>query len=277
MPKTLNILSIDFDYFQNPTPKNLITDYPDGIDLPTELSKPVWATHYANPACEQRLMKIQPLKNQLNTLYENLHKHTNRKTLSSIHQSHIHAYQFVIHLLRQHPECREIHLYNIDMHHDLWNDNNALDCGNWLGFLKEKLKNQPVKLFIHWICNPVSLNVYDIQNLPQETDHLTTELNSIHKKHWHGIFLCRSNQWVPPHLDQEFLFLAYTIKDRTTTVHIDPDVMKSRYDTEFQTACRQIRSYLLAFQPKVKSIRTEENPITERKENNVKKTTVTGI
>lgn len=37
--RPINILSIDFDYFQNVDSKTLLMHYPDGIDLPEELSR----------------------------------------------------------------------------------------------------------------------------------------------------------------------------------------------------------------------------------------------
>ena len=45
--RPINILSIDFDYFQNVDSKTLLMHYPDGIDLPEELSRFIWASHYA--------------------------------------------------------------------------------------------------------------------------------------------------------------------------------------------------------------------------------------
>ena len=42
----MNILSIDFDYFQNVT-KDKIHLYPDGIDLGTTLSEITWGCKYA--------------------------------------------------------------------------------------------------------------------------------------------------------------------------------------------------------------------------------------
>lgn len=53
--RPINILSIDFDYFQNVDSKTLLMHYPDGIDLPEELSRFIWASHYANPYAEKEL------------------------------------------------------------------------------------------------------------------------------------------------------------------------------------------------------------------------------
>lgn len=246
MSRTLNILSIDFDYFQNPTPENLIHDYPDGIDLSTELSNVIWAVRYADPDCQKRLLQIQPWEKPIRTLAEHILKHTNRGTQSAICQSHVNAYDFTLNLLSCHPDCTHINVYNIDMHHDSSNLNMGIDCGNWLGHLHSDLKcrkNNPVKIKIHWICNPVSYKMYDIEDL-NIPNRITSDIKKLPDKHWHGVFLCRSDQWVPPHLDQEFLWLSHIIKDRTTTVHIDPEVTKSRYDDDFRTACDQMRQCL---------------------------------
>ena len=179
MSKTLNILSIDFDYFQNPTPENLIHDYPDGIDLSTELSNIIWAARYADPDCQERLLQIQPWKKPIRTLAEHMLKHTNRGTQSAICQSHVNAYDFILNLLSCHPDCTHVNLYNIDMHHDSSNLNMGIDCGNWLGHLHSDLKyrkNNPVKIKIHWICNPVSYKMYDIKNV-NIPDNITSDIN----------------------------------------------------------------------------------------------------
>lgn len=46
--RSLKVLSIDFDYFQNVNADTIRSCYPDGIDLPTELSTIVWSGYYAN-------------------------------------------------------------------------------------------------------------------------------------------------------------------------------------------------------------------------------------
>lgn len=49
----MKILSIDFDYFQNTTKETLLSDYPDGIDLPPFVSQVVWASRYIDENSEK--------------------------------------------------------------------------------------------------------------------------------------------------------------------------------------------------------------------------------
>ena len=49
MKNALNILSIDFDFFQIVDKNTLLTCYPDGHDFSTDLSKIIWSQYYANP------------------------------------------------------------------------------------------------------------------------------------------------------------------------------------------------------------------------------------
>ena len=44
MKKELNVLSIDYDFFQTVDIDTLATCYPDGHDLPTEIANVIWAT-----------------------------------------------------------------------------------------------------------------------------------------------------------------------------------------------------------------------------------------
>lgn len=64
--RPINILSIDFDYFQNVDSKTLLMHYPDGIDLPEELSRFIWLNHYANPYAEKELLNVKIKQDKLN-------------------------------------------------------------------------------------------------------------------------------------------------------------------------------------------------------------------
>lgn len=55
MSQTLNVLSIDFDYFQKVSKDVLMNCYPDGLDLSTELSIFTWSGYYNNPNSAKEL------------------------------------------------------------------------------------------------------------------------------------------------------------------------------------------------------------------------------
>lgn len=68
MSKELNILSIDFDFFQVADVDTIRYYYPDGFDLPTELSTLVWNSRYSIPQYREVLEKVQVDKENLTEL-----------------------------------------------------------------------------------------------------------------------------------------------------------------------------------------------------------------
>ena len=64
------ILSIDFDYFQDVSRDTLLECYPDGYDLPTQLSILTWSGYYNNPKTAEKLKKVESLKDELNSMKE---------------------------------------------------------------------------------------------------------------------------------------------------------------------------------------------------------------
>lgn len=87
----MQILSIDFDFFQNTT-KDAIANYPDGIDLPTKLSLLVWATHYAT---NEELLRTVTINDTLLHDIKNILKNQDHDIPVMIANSHIHAYNFI--------------------------------------------------------------------------------------------------------------------------------------------------------------------------------------
>lgn len=197
----MKVLSIDWDYFQNVS-SDVLRDYPDGIDRSTELSELIWGIRYAQ---RDFAKEVAILENEYNTLIQLLLMQ-DKGCPVMIANSHKHIYRFIT----EHCDG-EIALVNIDMHHDILNDNPALDCGNWIGALfKEKcLKFQNFR----WVYNPVSLKMYGIKDGSSEEDKTLREISQkiglssiseIPNKKFDMIFLARSDIWSPPHLDEYF-------------------------------------------------------------------------
>jgi hypothetical protein len=244
--KTFNILSIDFDFFQDVSKGTMSRYYPDSIDLGTEISKFVWAGYYANPNSSKHLEKVGILYKEYNTLKEILMNNTSKNIPILIANSHFNIYKFIHENYdKAKNKDKKINLINIDMHHDMFNNNKNLDCGNWLNYIiKEYGKNNENhetnnnKLNVQWIANPIS---YDCYNLNEEIENIilnqeeqkeqepkekkSKELKNIkrYKKltaleqlenlnqkiikdnyKFDLIFLCRSDTWLPPHLDKYF-------------------------------------------------------------------------
>lgn len=222
--QTLKVLSIDFDYFQHTNKDTVQTCYPDGIDLNTELSSLVWSGYYANPKTEDQLKNVALLTDEFALLQQILSSDTNIKMTAPvlITNSHVHIYDFIHRCARQF-HADKINLVNIDMHHDILNNNDELDCGNWISFIAKDFKD---KCDISWICNPTSLECYGLKEegiLPVDTT-----LKAIQDCKFDIVFLCRSDNWLPPHLDAYFHQIVMLLQKRFRFVSISDDVKHPR-------------------------------------------------
>ena len=244
--KKLNVLSIDFDYFQNITKHVLLHEYPDGIDQPTEIASIIWASHYANPISGKAILQVTPRKHDLQDIKRIIRSSSQRHTPDSvIVNSHQYAYDFVIDHIENNPEFTHVNLVNIDTHHDLFNNNYTLDCGNWIDHLKQKLENQERQLQVTWITNPISTDIYGL-TIEDFDGKITTGFECIQDTTWDLIFLCRSDIWTPPHLDNEFVKLAHVIMNHSVSCDYEDTVMTSRYTNEFIENYKNIQNQLYA-------------------------------
>lgn len=198
--KTLRVLSIDIDFFQNVDYNTLSECYPDGHDYGAMLSAIVWASHYSNPNEAKRLNDVTCPDESLNTL-----KHILGRQLQStpvfISQSHLDIYKFIHDKLKLH-HAKFLEVVNIDMHHDMFTDNvDTVDCGNWAHHIRQEVPTR-----FTWISHDISEEVMDysvIQDL-DEVNIVKNDLHSIEDMRFDAIFLCRSDAWYPPHLDNKF-------------------------------------------------------------------------
>lgn len=217
----MKVLSIDFDYFQRVTKEQLAL-YPDGIDHDTELSEIIWGARYA--AHGSAIRKVGIMENELDRL-ERILLNMGRDSPVMIANSHIHIYDFI----HEHQNCGEpLKLVNIDMHHDMMNDNPQMDCGNWVMHLAREQMDAGNKIAFNWIANPISLDVYGL-----ETDNIFGQLvlpslDSIEGKKFDAVFLCRSDTWTPPHLDKYFTEVCGIIKDHFDNVRMELGIDKPR-------------------------------------------------
>lgn len=193
-----SVLSIDFDYFQNITDPDVFKSYPDGIDLPTGISSLVWASKYATERDAKKIMSVKTLQSELDTLREIL-LNQGPKTKIMVRNSHLDIYNWIHKLI---PTDHKFSLRNIDMHHDLFNGNRFVDCGNWVDhiFMDYGRKNVNFK----WISNPVSFDMYGFKQNELNDLCVSTSLKDIRSEKYDYVFMCRSDNWFPPHLDEHF-------------------------------------------------------------------------
>lgn len=226
----MQILSIDYDYFQKATIDTLKKHYPDGVDLSTELSEIVWSTHYANPRSAKPLKEVEVNWDELELMKEILENQKPDLPVM-IANSHVHIYDFI------HKHCIDDKplISNVDMHHDMFNNNPQLDCGNWISHIQEDYGGKNVGL--RWISNPVSCEVFGLKEESQMEHEgqkvFPTSVSCLSDMQFDIVFLCRSDTWTPPHLDEGFNELVQTCINHFDKVIIEESVKEPRNITEF--------------------------------------------
>lgn len=228
--KTLNVLSIDFDFFQTVEETVIKEHYPDGVDLPTELTIFTWGSHYANKNCEQLIRNVGINETRLNELLAILSNNKAKEPKVLIANSHRHIYDFI---LENYSKSTKLNLVNIDMHHDMFNDNPKLDCGNWVKHITNAITNYSLT----WIANPISLSVYKLDE--NEFDMVRYDFENIKDMDFDLIFLCRSDTWTPPHLDEYFHNIVKHIAAIYDNVLIENQVSKPRDFEDYVTQLKK--------------------------------------
>ena len=231
MKNSLKVLSIDFDYFQKTDPATIVNCYPDGNDLPTYLTEITWMSQYSQNA--ERLNKVRIDRKKLNDLYEILEKQS-AKVPVMITQSHIHIYDFIKDHISKNTKA--VNIVNIDMHHDCFNNNEKLDCGNWVEHAVKDFKNCSVI----WIANKISQDVYCLKSkFPVHLD-----FKPIQDMQFDLIFLCRSDTWLPPHLDKHFDELYKYFMSNHGNVTWDKQIEKPRDIVSIRKQARECRKQI---------------------------------
>ena len=226
MKKELNVLSIDYDFFQTVDIDTLATCYPDGHDLPTEIANVIWATYYAASFTRRKLEKVGVDAEKLNELRHIIMKNADRNPPKAmITNSHVCIFDFIMDEYKR-GGYKRLNLVNIDMHHDMFNENETLDCGNWVSHIVKEIPKTRIK----WISNPVSKEAYGLTD--RKFEIIENDFKSIRDKKWDLVFLCRSDIWTPPHLDKEFIDIANLIMETSAECRYMPVVMTSRYEDE---------------------------------------------
>ena len=219
MKKPINILSIDFDYFQIVDADTLQTCYPDGKDLSTELSEVVWASHYTDGAYTKKIMSVKINEGKIKEMKSIMAKcPSNIPVLAT--NSHVGIYDFITNLAKS-ANTPRVNLVNVDMHHDMFNDNYELDCGNWIKFISEDFDTN-----VTWIANPVSKECYGLTH--NAFNSIESDFGAIKPSEINAIFLCRSDTWTPPHLDKYFDDLLKYMQSHFHKMKMTTDIMKPR-------------------------------------------------
>lgn len=221
----INVLSIDWDYFINAEMDTRVDLFPDtpNEDFSLCVQNSIWQSRYVSG----ELNKIGVI-GEIPELMNCLRKHL-PKCEVMITRSHKYAYDFLKDV------SEPVNLVNVDFHHDLYTDYlDELNCGNWLCKVIDEHQGKYT-----WVARKTS--DMDIDERYADKISLTTDFNNIKRKKWDMIFICRSDMWSPPHLDDEFLKVVdFTI---CNAKHIKGDklVTESRYNQEFKDGVKQMK------------------------------------
>ena len=192
----MKVLSIDFDYFQKVDAETMALCYPDGHDISPSISSIVWTSRYV--AYEEELKNVKLDERHFNVIKSLLADQRYNTPCMAV-QSHKHIYDFILDNYNsdKYDGCE---IYNIDTHHDMYNSNNELDCGNWGSHIREAIPGTEIT----WIANNISRDIFSIEEGDELDKIIKNDFSPIIGKKFDLIFLCRSDTWLPPHLDIYF-------------------------------------------------------------------------
>ena len=221
--KQLKVLSIDMDFFQDVNLDTLMRCYPDGHDFASPmLAQIIWGSHYSNPFQRDELLEVKCPENLLEELKGILN---NQSSLAPVRiaQSHLRILDFICSEAAERG-CTNIEVTNIDMHHDMFTDNTeSVDCGNWLNAVRNLL---PTK--VRWISHPLSCDMMDDKSAEKDVEVIVNTFDSIKYRQFDIIFLCRSDLWYAPHLDDKFEELVSCMEQRFKNVTSVDDLVDRR-------------------------------------------------
>lgn len=216
----MNVLSIDFDYFQNVSVDCLHRCYPNGIDRINEQSVKEWSSRYSQHGIASELRSVCLLDDEFDMAKE-LIQAQSPDCIAMVANSHISIYDLICDEMERREDAK-LWISNIDMHHDMFNENPTLDCGNWIGHIQDRFQTARME----WIANPISREMYGLDD-PQY-DMIKTGIAAMKRKTFDVIFLCRSDNWLPPHLDSRFTELAECMIDTFHNIEAEHTALEER-------------------------------------------------
>ena len=213
----LNVLSIDWDYFINANGQWRYDHFPD---IPNEnyaqsLQDAIWASRYAE---DDELLKvgINPLAYDIAYALEDMED----IPYIVVCDSHKWAYTFTVQRLQE-TGNKQVNLFNIDFHSDCRNNIKTLDCGNWLSLLINEYRGK-----WQWLGWKDSYK----GDKPRKLKFLTGfNMSMITETKWDLVFICRSNMWSLPHLDEVFTDVFQPVVDGRNG-QVQKGIWDSRYD-----------------------------------------------
>ena len=226
---SLNVLSIDWDYFMDCTNEERNDMFPDGgsEDIGVSTSTMVWGIRYGATRLNKWLNKDRKEltdvgidREKLDIVKQLILEGVNSGCTLMFADSHAEIYSTIYN--RRRNKRTKFNVYNIDHHSDCYDIGDDVNCGNWVNHLD---KEGVISKYV-WIKGDSNEELGE-DTLTCETK-VTDDLSVLKHKGWDVIFICRSSIWSPPHLDVEFNeFYAYL--DAWLSLNLNPKFFIDRF------------------------------------------------
>ena len=199
--KKIKILSIDFDYFINTTIDVRNTKFPNGLDeAPEELRLQLWREAYEQ---YPEIKDIGVIPSYSFMCYFLKNRKFEKVLIADSHKE-------IKQLIDEVPRDTFLEVYNIDFHHDMYHffSGTEYNCGNWARKL----------LFEDRLATS---NYVWIKRLDSDTMTLSGEVPcrkmtylkcALRYMQFDYVFICKSPEWTPPHLDTKYQDMINCIK-----------------------------------------------------------------
>lgn len=213
------ILSIDWDFFLN-CPIELRRNFEPYSD---EVEQ--WSTIYKKFKCLKSIPSIN------NDDYKFIIDFVNSQNCSNIYISNSHEvlYDLIINELLAEKYSEEeisdninLDITNIDFHHDCYHSilgSTPLNCASWLSCLYERHNFDINSL---WIGHNNSYDFWDVFCI----DQYSTNIKDIKKHQYDMIFICKSKEYMPPHLDNWFIEMVNKLNKNKT--YLEQGILQNR-------------------------------------------------
>ena len=250
--KTINVLSVDWDYMVEATSVQRCTLFPDvgNEDVNQSLLDYIWRRLYSySSEIDSIEVDAESLDSIMSIISSCVTNHTNLY----ITDSHKYAFDAVSKVLGS--DQHTLNLVNVDFHHDcydLYGEVGTVNCGNWVNALFDP-NNHMISEYSKytWIKRDDSDDFDDIdtEDLPDwinvdTVDNITMDDIDV-------LFICRSGVWSPPHLDEEFIQFCENCIDIVDNAEgscvVDLAILDSRYTPEFQEGFHRDREMMSTF------------------------------
>jgi len=214
------ILSIDWDFFLN-CPIELRMKF----EQETEDNE-LWGNIYKKFKC----LKYNTNINELD--YDFIIRFINKQNCSDIYISNDHRIicdlideKFNNYLDDDDEEKNiELNITNVDFHHDCYVSilgNTPLNCASWLSCLYEENNFNINSL---WIAHDNSYDFWDASYI----DEYSTDIKDIENISYDMIFICKSKEYMPPHLDLNFIQMINNIDKNK--IYLERSVLQNRWN-----------------------------------------------